>query len=119
MFSLRLRRRTIGRLGAARGGKRPDHYVKDEVKLIKHKPHSELCPISPPPSQSVSSPHGNTLTFNELVSFRETNRNGHCPREDKEVPIAGDLNGAKLPYMLVHDLRIEQAVAPGIKPVDE
>lgn len=61
----------------------------------------------------------NILIFNDLNSVMEMNSQRHGPGEEEEIPVSGNIDGAKLPYVFVHDLGVEQAVSSGVKPLDE
>jgi hypothetical protein len=100
-------------------GKEQINEIKSEVKLIKQNPDPDVCPISRAMSQTRPTLIAKTLIFNDLISVQETNSERESLGEEKEIPVPGDVDSAELSYVLVHDLRIEQAVSPGVEPPDE
>jgi hypothetical protein len=71
---------------------------------------------------AVTRPHPllfNTFIFNDLLSVKEPDAKREGLSQEKEIPVSRDVDGAKLTHVLIHDLRIEQAVPSGVQPPDE
>ena len=91
----------------------------NEATLSKQMHFADLCPASRAPSQPRTPLLSNAFICNDLISVKETDSKRHGLGQEPEIPVPRDVDSAKLPNVLVHDLGVEEAVSPRVQPADK